>query len=146
MNNYVIIGIAAVVAVMIMRALQSRADSSSAPDPTVPRTADGVKQLLAAGHPIRAMKLAEEIAAGDPAKAQALMDELGIRVRVSGTGDAASVVAGMLGPAQDRQFQALMLSGNKIEAIKRWRELTGHGLKEAKDAVDALSKEEPPST
>ena len=146
MNSYIIFGIAAVVVVMILRALQSRADPSSMPDPSIPRTADGVKQLLAGGHPIRAMKLAEEIAAGDPAKAQALMEELGIKVKVSGTGDAASVAAGMLGPANDRQLQAFLLSGDKIEAIKRWRELTGHGLKEAKDAVDALSAKEPPSS
>jgi ribosomal protein L7/L12 len=33
---------------------------------------------------------------------------------------------------------ALMLQGNKIQAIKVYRELTGVGLKEAKDYVDAL--------
>ena len=32
----------------------------------------------------------------------------------------------------------LARSGNKIEAIKRYRQLTGLGLKESKDAVDAL--------
>jgi len=32
----------------------------------------------------------------------------------------------------------LARSGNKIEAIKRYRELTGVGLREAKDAIDAL--------
>ena len=32
-------------------------------------------------------------------------------------------------------------SGRKIEAIKRLREETGLGLKEAKDAIDALSVE-----
>ena len=30
--------------------------------------------------------------------------------------------------------------GNKIEAIKAYRETTGLGLKEAKDAVDALER------
>ncbi|MBB5203349.1 ribosomal protein L7/L12 [Inhella inkyongensis] len=33
--------------------------------------------------------------------------------------------------------QALLLSGRVIEAIRRLRELTGMGLKEAKDAIDA---------
>ncbi|HTK09361.1 MAG TPA: ribosomal protein L7/L12 [Ktedonobacteraceae bacterium] len=31
-----------------------------------------------------------------------------------------------------------LLSGNKIKAIKLYRELYGVGLKEAKDAVDAM--------
>ena len=32
----------------------------------------------------------------------------------------------------------LLRSGNKLEAIKLYREITGVGLKEAKDAVDAM--------
>ena len=32
----------------------------------------------------------------------------------------------------------LVRAGNKIEAIKRYRELTGVGLKEAKDAIDEI--------
>ncbi|HEU5097444.1 MAG TPA: ribosomal protein L7/L12 [Roseiflexaceae bacterium] len=35
-------------------------------------------------------------------------------------------------------MHALAAQGNKIEAIKRYRELTGVGLKEAKDYVDRL--------
>jgi ribosomal protein L7/L12 len=31
-------------------------------------------------------------------------------------------------------------AGNKIQAIKLWRERTGVGLKEAKDAVEALAR------
>ena len=33
---------------------------------------------------------------------------------------------------------ALAQTGNKIEAIKRYRELTGVGLREAKDVVDGI--------
>lgn len=36
----------------------------------------------------------------------------------------------------DEQVQTFMFGGNKIEAIKRYRELTGAGLKEAKDALE----------
>jgi ribosomal protein L7/L12 len=36
------------------------------------------------------------------------------------------------------EVSALLAGGNKIEAIKRVRELTGLGLKEAKDYVDSL--------
>jgi ribosomal protein L7/L12 len=35
----------------------------------------------------------------------------------------------------DAELQALVAAGRKIEAIKRYRELTSAGLKEAKDAV-----------
>jgi ribosomal protein L7/L12 len=38
----------------------------------------------------------------------------------------------------DSEVVALAHSGQKIEAIKRYRELTGAGLAEAKQAVEAL--------
>jgi ribosomal protein L7/L12 len=42
-------------------------------------------------------------------------------------------------PSQDlSDIRALLERGNKIEAIKRVRELTGVGLKEAKDYLDGL--------
>ena len=40
----------------------------------------------------------------------------------------------------------LLASGRKIEAIKRWREATGVGLKQAKEAVDQLEHEYRPRT
>ena len=40
--------------------------------------------------------------------------------------------------AQDAEVLRLVRGGNKIDAIKRYRELTGSGLKESKDAMDAL--------
>ena len=40
--------------------------------------------------------------------------------------------------AERAAIRALMDGGNKIAAIKRVRELTGVGLKEAKDYVDSL--------
>jgi ribosomal protein L7/L12 len=39
-----------------------------------------------------------------------------------------------------RELVELVRSGNKIEAIKLYRERTGVGLKEAKDAVEALER------
>jgi large subunit ribosomal protein L7/L12 len=38
----------------------------------------------------------------------------------------------------DAEIDALLRRGNKIEAIKRYRETYGTGLKEAKDAVEAI--------
>jgi len=43
-----------------------------------------------------------------------------------------------LPPAQRAELEQLLLAGKKIQAIKRHRELTGSGLKEAKDAVESL--------
>ena len=40
----------------------------------------------------------------------------------------------------DAELRALLAQGNKIAAIKRVRELTGVGLKEAKDYVEALER------
>ena len=43
-------------------------------------------------------------------------------------------------PSTDLEDEAreLLRSGRKIQAIKLWRERTGMGLKEAKEAVEAL--------
>jgi ribosomal protein L7/L12 len=38
------------------------------------------------------------------------------------------------------EIQDLLRRGNKIEAIKLYREQTGLGLKEAKDAVEAIER------
>jgi ribosomal protein L7/L12 len=41
----------------------------------------------------------------------------------------------------EHEIRELLLAGKKIEAIKRYRESSGLGLKESKDAVDAVEKE-----
>lgn len=86
MSPYIYYALAAVASILILRRLQSSSASSISVDSAVPRTADGVKQLLTEGHPIRAMKLAHEITGNDPAKAQALIDALGIKVQVKVNG------------------------------------------------------------
>jgi ATP-dependent Clp protease ATP-binding subunit ClpC len=51
-------------------------------------------------------------------------------------GDRDEAFAGRL--SGEDEIAAILESGGKIQAIKRYRELTGVGLKEAKDAVEAL--------
>jgi ribosomal protein L7/L12 len=46
--------------------------------------------------------------------------------------------------ANDEEIRRLVAQGNKIQAIKRVRELTSLGLKEAKDYVDRLPVGSPP--
>ncbi len=43
-------------------------------------------------------------------------------------------------PAQEQQIKELAAAGNKITAIKLYREVTSVGLKEAKDAVEAMTR------
>lgn len=50
------------------------------------------------------------------------------------------VVGGKLNAEQYEEVMAYIRRREKIAAIKRYREITGEGLKECKDAVDALEK------
>ena len=43
---------------------------------------------------------------------------------------------------QEQQIRELIAKGNKIAAIKLYRETTNVGLKEAKDAVEAMERGE----
>lgn len=52
-----------------------------------------------------------------------------------------SPAAGPLPPDARAAILDLIRRGNKIEAIKVMREKTGFGLKEAKDAVEAMERE-----
>jgi ribosomal protein L7/L12 len=51
----------------------------------------------------------------------------------------ASDLPASVGAAEDPRLVAAIEEGHEIQAIKLYRELTGVGLKEAKDAVDAIS-------
>jgi ribosomal protein L7/L12 len=44
-------------------------------------------------------------------------------------------------PIADPEIQDLLAKGNEIQAIKRYRELTGLGLKEAKEAIEKAQSE-----
>jgi ribosomal protein L7/L12 len=46
-----------------------------------------------------------------------------------------------LEPAASGEVALLVQRGKKIEAIKAYRDATGAGLKEAKDAVEAMERE-----
>ncbi|GAA5069020.1 ribosomal protein L7/L12 [Nocardia callitridis] len=50
---------------------------------------------------------------------------------------AAPVVSG----AGFAELDELLARGKKIQAIKRYRELTGSGLKDAKDAIEARARD-----
>jgi ribosomal protein L7/L12 len=51
----------------------------------------------------------------------------------------ASDLPASVGAAEDPRLIAAIEDGHQIQAVKLYRELTGVGLKEAKDAVDSIS-------
>ena len=96
-----------------------------------------VRALLAGGNKIAAIKRVRELTGMGLKDAKDYVEALppGAIQTVSDTprtmsGDAAA----------DPEVRALLAGGNKIAAIKRVRELTGMGLKEAKDYVEALER------
>jgi ribosomal protein L7/L12 len=44
---------------------------------------------------------------------------------------------------QEHQIKELLAKGQKVSAVKLYREMTGVGLAEAKDAVEAIQRGEP---
>ncbi|MGQ4596499.1 ribosomal protein L7/L12 [Nocardia sp. R6R-6] len=73
-------------------------------------------------------------------KVDALHDKLDLVMKHLGIQAEAVTPAGVAPRGPDgagmAQIDALLAQGKKIHAIKRYRELTGCGLKEAKDAVE----------
>jgi ribosomal protein L7/L12 len=49
-------------------------------------------------------------------------------------------VDGDMAQAMDSKIRQLLLQGNKIEAIKAYREIHNVGLAEAKQAIDAMKQ------
>jgi ribosomal protein L7/L12 len=93
------------------------------------------RALLAGGDTIAAVKRVRELTGWGLKESREFVQSLS----PTQPGSAAIGAATRLGdPATDSEVQAQLARGNKIQAIKRVRELTGWGLKEAKDFVDRL--------
>jgi ribosomal protein L7/L12 len=72
------------------------------------------------------------------ARLQQLFEHLDLRPREDAGGGGwwgGSGEGGAVDPVDDPEIQDLLAKGNEMQAIKRYRELTGAGLKEAKDAI-----------
>lgn len=74
--------------------------------------------------------------------AKILKDEYGIEPAAAAVAVAATPAAGGAAPAEKTQFDVILKSagGAKLQVVKLVKELTGLGLKEAKDLVDAAPK------
>ncbi len=93
---------------------------------------DNVLQALQEGQTIEAIKrLRQSSGLG--------LKEAKDRIDAYQQGKPMQTTASASGTTLPASVQAALSTGNKIEAIKLLREQTGLGLKEAKDAVEAMS-------
>ncbi|WP_408648433.1 ribosomal protein L7/L12 [Thalassococcus lentus] len=79
-------------------------------------------------------EILDELTAADAKKFAAKLERIGAAVRLEGTSSGAPLIVQAGNPGQ---FNAVLVStDNKIATIKLVREITGFGLKEAKDMVE----------
>jgi ribosomal protein L7/L12 len=98
-----------------------------------------VSALLAGGNKIEAIKRVRELTGLGLKEAKDYVEAMPLSGLRGSPAPAAPAPSRGEAPAADlAEVSALLAGGNKIEAIKRVRELTGLGLKEAKDYVDSL--------
>ncbi len=99
-------------------------------------SAAGVRDLLEEGRRDEAIDLYAKFAGVDQYTAIDAVDQIEREMRL---GDEAKDHEGLT--ASDREaVQQLVERGNKIEAIKIYREKSGLGLKESKDVIDAMER------
>ena len=96
-------------------------------------SAAGLRDLLAEGHKDEAIELYARFAGVDQYTARDAIEEMEREMKLSDD-------PGKLSLLERGEIQELLQAGRKIEAVKRYRELSGLGLKEAKDAVDAMER------
>jgi len=98
---------------------------------------DRVKALLARGEKIEAIKLMRETNGMSLAAAKDSVEAIEQHGRPT-LGEMGMMSTVRLAQELGNEVQHLVAQGQKIEAIKRVREQTGLGLKEAKEIVDRL--------
>ena len=114
-------------------------ETGMAPEPSFdrepPRTPDlaEVHAIAQAGNKIGAIKLYRELTGVGLKQAKDYVDALAAGHAPAPAASGSPASAGSLD-----QVHTLAQAGNKIGAIKLYRELTGVGLKQAKDYVDSL--------
>src|SRR5262245_20800607 len=91
---------------------------------------DKIRTLVKSGQKIEAIKVYREYTGLGLKEAKDAVEAL------ERGGD---ISVGQTGEACEREVIALVANGAKIQAIRLYRERTGAGLKEAKDAVEAMA-------
>ncbi len=104
---------------------------ADAPEPIPDSLEDAIRSLLAQGKMIAAIKLYREQTGVGLAEAKQAVERFALGETLPDDDAAAA--------DPDQQILKLLAAGQKIAAIKLYREQTSAGLKEAKDAVEALA-------
>jgi ribosomal protein L7/L12 len=120
--------------VKVSSALSDRVESKAAPSGI---DLAHVQQLVLAGKKIEAIKLVREQTGLGLKEAKDAVEAIERGETPELTLRATAITHGVSGIDLD-QINELLLQNKKIEAIKLYREQTGLGLKEAKDAVEAI--------
>jgi ribosomal protein L7/L12 len=95
----------------------------------------GIRDMLMEGRTAEAVEIYRKFTGVDQYTAQDAIAEIERELRLS---DEAG--ESVLSPADADTIRDLLAAGDKVEAIKRYRELTGAGLQAAKDAVDGMER------
>ena len=154
-NSPTLIIIAVVVVLVVAAALWLRrlggASASSSP-PVLPNNRPpvlldpagehAVRSLLAGGNKLEAIKRVRELTGLGLKEAKDYVDSLPLSspAPMATPAPTPATATSSVDVQNDPQVRELLIAGNKIQAIKRVRELTGLGLKEAKDLVDAMER------
>jgi ribosomal protein L7/L12 len=109
-----------------------RCDASLSQDADASNLAERVRSLLDQGRKIEAIKVFREATGSGLAEAKEAVDSLEKGREL--------VSEAKPGDGLENELLSLLKQRKKIEAIKVYRSETGAGLKEAKDAVEALAK------
>ena len=138
MALYLLVPIGALVAAFVFVVVRARQPADTSPpaaarEPIASDLEAEVRRLLAGGQKVEAIKLLRERTGAGLAEAKTAVESL----------EAGGPAALAARPAVRAELEAELrafLPDRKIEAIKLYRERTGAGLKEAKEAVEALER------
>lgn len=105
---------------------------------------DEITWLLQTGQKINAIKLYREETGASLADAKAAVERMELALRMGLVTPAEPRMPQIPATSDDvpesltREVEALLMQGKKIQAIKLYREQTGLGLREARDAIDLI--------
>lgn len=113
------------------------AGASAAPL-TEPQALEQIQKHLGAGNKIEAIKVYRQATGVGLKEAKDAVEAMQAGQAIAFNVATPRLQSTAQDPATIAELRALLQRGNKIEAIKIYRQATGVGLKEAKDAVEAM--------
>jgi ribosomal protein L7/L12 len=140
MTGAYLVAIFVVGVIVLLRRSQAANEHANELIRIVPQDEAGVRSLIAQGETIAAIKLARKITGLDLKASKELIDSLRGRGDLAFPSRTPVPTERLLTAARDHQIRASLAGGDTIAAIKRWRELTGQSLVEAKTAVEQLKE------